>query len=347
MTSNSMHSKSSLQAAFDAVKERQAGLTLDFNTPLSDVHITQSLRGRTLLCTGGSSGFGAAFVTAFAKSAEDTAVILADLDVEKGIALQDALKAEGCAVKFIRTDVTDWESQVNLFRAALAWLSEISPGRSIDHVICSAGVLGGSLDIEPSHPAELDYKNLQPKPPSAKGIATGLTGSMYTAQLALKYGMSLHVGHDTALADKSLLLLGSLASYSGIALQSDYTASKWGVRGLFRSLLNDETSASCQVRINMLAPFFTATPLIPAQMLLYLKAKGVKFARIEDVEAAAMRILVDKRIHGRAVSVDVSGPFDLQDDWSGAYGATVLEGGIVQGNLSMPLVQVSQPRSRD
>lgn len=347
MTGESIDSKSSLQATIDAVKERQASLVVDFNTPLSEFDTTQSLRGRTLLCTGGSSGFGAAFVTAFAKSAEDTAVILADVNVEKGIALQDALKADGCAVIFIRTDVTDWQSQVNLFQAALAWLSEVSPGRCLDHVICSAGLASGIIDIEPSPPTELDHKNLQPKPPSVNCIAASLIGSLYTAQLALKYGMGLHAVHDTALADKSLLFLGSQASYAGIALQSDYTASKWGVRGLFRSFLNDETSASCKVRINMLAPFFTVTPLIPAAMVVYLKSRGIKFARIEDVEAAAMRILVDKRIHGRAVSVDVSGSYDLRDDWSGAFGATVLEGGIVQGKLPIPLAQVSQPRSRN
>lgn len=331
-----------LRQQFDDTRERQAELAIDFSKPLSEEQRASSLRGKTLLCTGGASGLGAAFVTAFARSSDDTAVILADLDATKGVALQDSLRAEGRAAIFIQTDVTRWESQLQLFRGALTWLNELAPGqeRSIDHVICSAGITTGSIDLEPRNPAMLFQNYAPPKAPKTGSIAISVIGSMYTTQLALKYGMGLHKDHQPG-GDRSITLLASQAGFNGITLSSDYTASKWGVRGLWRSLLNDHDHGS--VRINLLAPYYTLTPLI-ARIAPVLEARGVKFASVDDVEAAAMRLVSDSSIHGRAVSIDEGGAYDIRDDWSGGFGAKMLEEGIKEGRTLMPTTQVSRAR---
>jgi len=51
-------------------------------------------------------------------------------DAEKGVALHDPLRAEGRAAKFIRTNVTDWDPQLQLFPEALTWLDELAPAGS-------------------------------------------------------------------------------------------------------------------------------------------------------------------------------------------------------------------------
>jgi NAD(P)-dependent dehydrogenase (short-subunit alcohol dehydrogenase family) len=81
-----------------------------------------------------------------------------------------------------------------------------------------------------------------------------------------------------------------------------YTASKWGVRGLWRSLLDDAQVSSSPVRSNLIAPYFVATPLIKDHVPL-LESMGIKLADIDDVEAAAMRFMCDKSIYGRAAGI--------------------------------------------
>src|SRR6478672_5534823 len=60
------------------------------------------LAGKVAIVTGGAGGLGRATVELFVK--EGAGVVIADVDVEAGEALADAL---GNAAKFKRTDVTD------------------------------------------------------------------------------------------------------------------------------------------------------------------------------------------------------------------------------------------------
>lgn len=98
--------------------------------------------------------------------------------------------------------------------------------------------------------------------------------------------MGLH-RPDFEVGDKSITLVASMAGYTGFTLQSDYASSRLGVRGLFRSLLNDYTSATCPVRINLLAPHFVATPHC-AHLAPKLQEVGVKLAEIHDVRDGAV-----------------------------------------------------------
>ena len=73
-----------------------------------------SLKGRTVVITGGASGIGAAFVRAFAES--DARVAFLDLQEEAGTALADALGHDVTKPMFVRCDLTD----IAALRAALA-----------------------------------------------------------------------------------------------------------------------------------------------------------------------------------------------------------------------------------
>jgi 5'-hydroxyaverantin dehydrogenase len=97
-------------------------------------------------------------------------------------------------------------------------------------------------------------------------------------------------------------MLASLAGYSAAPGLCDYTASKWDVRGLWRSLLEDAQVSLNPVRFNLIAPYFVATPLIKDHVPL-LESMGIKLAGIDDVEAAAMRFLCVGSVYQRAVGI--------------------------------------------
>lgn len=106
----------------------QRALAVDFQNAGSNQ--TQQIEGKTLLVTGGASGFGETFITAFAKN-PGCAAIIADFDKTKGEELEAILREDGLNVKFIQVDVTDWESVTSLMRQALIWLQTLGQDRTI------------------------------------------------------------------------------------------------------------------------------------------------------------------------------------------------------------------------
>ena len=228
-------------------------------------------------------------------------------------------------------------------RNSLIWLQTFGQDRSIDHLICSAGVASSELDLSPVSPEDfLQHDQTPAKAPESRSIQISIVGTLYTVAAAQKFGMGLH-RPESELGDKSITLLGSIAGYTGISRNADYTASKWGVRGLFRSLLDDQTSATCPVRVNLLAPYFVATPLT-AHVAAKLQKMGVKLAEIDDVRDAGLRFIDDKSIHGRAVGIWEGGPVDLADDLGGDFGSRVVRRKVEQGAMFAPTAQVSKKR---
>ena len=102
---------------------------VNFGKPIE----TRNLKGKSVLITGGASGLGALIATAFAE--HGARVTIADLNESQG---QD-LAATKENLNFVRTDVTDWSSQIQAFKAAIAF----SGDNRVDIVIAGAGLPGG------------------------------------------------------------------------------------------------------------------------------------------------------------------------------------------------------------
>lgn len=137
-----------------------------------------------------------------------------------------------------------------MFSAAL----EALPGKEIDILVCTAGVGSVRFDFEGYSPDKL-IKGEDIRAPDLKCLNIGLNGTFYSVQLAINYGMGVHARQ--ALGDqhnekieKSIVVLGSLAGYRSIPGAPDYTAQKYGIRGLFKSLRDDLPSQS-GVRLNL------------------------------------------------------------------------------------------------
>ncbi|EXJ96400.1 hypothetical protein A1O1_01526 [Capronia coronata CBS 617.96] len=301
---------------------------------MSDLAI---LKVKTVLVTGGASGIGLAISTRFARAGAN--VFIADKQREVGHKVVGDLTSHGHNVTFAHCDVQDYNSCVAAFKQA----AQHSLTGTIDVVALMAGVLGdhGSLVEQVIRTKEQmskdDIDEQSPPEPKHTALDVNLLGVYNCAYLALWY-MSPRGpkgnDQDGTTTTNSLILIGSIVSYIDAPLFSDYQTSKFGVRGLFRTLRY--TTPSLNIRLNMLAPTFVRTPLVtPA--LPVLKAAGMgpghglDFVDVETVVDAAVKFAVDDRLHGRAWAV-VAGKngvgdltVDLQDDEHGSWGGEALE----------------------
>lgn len=152
-----------------------------------------------------------------------------------------------------------------------------------------------------------DLSGADPPPPNLKIMAVNCTGVLFTTNLAQHWlpknpgssASSIDSKPATHTRDRHLLLLGSMASLSAIAMQPQYGAAKHAVLGLFRSLRC--SSFMSGIRINLLCPYFIETPIVTAPARLALAGGGL--GKVEDVVDAATRFVADSRILGRALAV--------------------------------------------
>ncbi|KAH6854890.1 hypothetical protein B0I37DRAFT_350148 [Chaetomium sp. MPI-CAGE-AT-0009] len=266
---------------------------------------TSTLAGKTILITGGASGFGAAFARYWARHGAH--LIIGDVNDRVGEELVAELRASPSTtpnqvITYQHCDVTSWPDQVSLFQAAIS----ASPTHSIDAVVAGAGVIekGDPLNPSASSPFDLPHNldpstttndNTPPPPPPLKILAVNLTGVMYTTHLAL-----YHLPRNTPPRDRHLLLISSVAGILPLPGQTEYTTSKHAVMGLFRALRGTAWAAH-GVRVNVLAPYFVDTPLLPSAGMALLA--GAAKAELGDVVDAGTRLMADEGVRGRALCV--------------------------------------------
>lgn len=272
--------------------------------------------GKTIIITGGASGFGEGFFRTWAKHGAH--VIIGDVNSARGKALVEEVRKETGSQNhhFLYCDVTNWQSQVDFFRTA----TELSPTKGIDAVVANAGIVEDPMSFQ--RPVGLDLP--EPPKPNFRAFDVDMVGVMYTAHLAM-WHLPRNPRSQTAKAsaipgpntpDRHLLLIGSVASLAPLAGSVEYSVAKHGVLGMFRSLRS--TAFANGIRVNMLCPYFIDTAIIPAGGRLILA--GGAMGKPEDVVDAGTRLIADTRIVGRALvigpKVRVDGDFDLLPETS-------------------------------
>lgn len=186
----------------------------------------------------------------------------------------------------MKTDVTDWSSQVNAFKIAIRQ----SRSQSLDLVIPCAGLPGISLPLQKTVSLDED-----PPPPPTSTIDVNLTGVYFSTCLALHY-FRLPSSSPTKNPRKHLLFISSLAGYLEVPPVADYTASKFGVRGLWKSVRQEARDLG--LRTNLIGPTFMRTQMI-SQVVSELEGKGAKIGKIDDVVEAIVRLACDNTIDGK------------------------------------------------
>jgi NAD(P)-dependent dehydrogenase (short-subunit alcohol dehydrogenase family) len=273
-----------------------------------------NVAGKTILITGGASGFGEGFFREWAKHGAN--VIIGDINDARGHALVAKIRRETGNENhhYIHCNVVDWQSQVDFFKTAI----QLSPHGGIDAVVANAGIADRNPIFEV--PTGLDVEN--PPKPNLLCFEVDLIGVMYTAHLALFHlprnpnskDVSTTAEPSTRPRDRHLLLIGSIASLGPLPGQVQYNVAKHGVLGLFRSLRG--TTFRNGVRINMLCPYFIDTPILPTPARLLLA--GGAMGKPEDVVDAGTRFMADSRIAGRSLVIGprISANYGQDNDWA-------------------------------
>lgn len=295
-----------------------------------------SLKAKSALITGGASGIGLA--TARAWAAAGVYVTIADIQpVEAGAKLAAELSSAGGHVNYAWCDVTDWDSQIAAFKSAITF----PPSQTLDIVATFAGTaFAPQNEVDQVLAAGEPSLDINPKRPDTRNIEINLTGVYYSSWLALYYfrlkPKATTANHADAVTNgdqdgtdstvtsspngipnnntdstvpspsgplptKSLILVASIGAYMDSPKASTYPASKFGVRGLFRS--TRARTLDIGVRCNLLAPWFIDTPLIaPIKKAMASRgidmAKMLSFASVESCVDAANLCAADSEIHG-------------------------------------------------
>ena len=192
--------------------------------------MTQRMKDRVVLVTGGARGQGEAEARLFAR--EGAAVLICDVLEAEGRALTDDLVEQGLEARFQVLDVTDplqWEGAVEACRS---WR------RRIDVLVNNAGIINRST-----------VTSTEPEAWS-RVIEVNLTGAFL--------GIRAVVPTMVEAGGGSIVNISSNSAFSG-HYDPAYTASKWGLRGLTRSAAME--FARQGIRVNAVCPGLVVTGL--------------------------------------------------------------------------------------
>ena len=196
---------------------------------MPDVATYPSLKGKTVIVTGGGSGIGEAMVRQFAR--QGCKVGFLDIADDAATALMDELNGDGCTTQYIHCDVTDTPA----LQGVLTGLSK---------QFGSIGVLVNNAAHDQRHKFEdvtPDYWD--------ERIAINIKHQFFAAQAV--------VGDMKKLGGGSIINMGSTSWMIGNGGMACYTAAKSAVLGLSRSLA--QNLGEFNIRVNSIAPGWIMT----------------------------------------------------------------------------------------
>ena len=188
-----------------------------------------SLNEAVVFLTGGASGIGEETLRAFA--AQGSRIGFIDLDAERGMAVADELRAEGCTIEFEACDLRDIEALKQAFSA-------------LDAKLGAATVLVNNAARDDRHGWEdvtADYYD--------ERIATNLRHIFFAIQ-AVAPGM-ITAGKG------SIINLGSNSWWEASGGMPVYTSAKAAVHGMTRSFARD--LGKHRIRVNTVVPGWVMT----------------------------------------------------------------------------------------
>ena len=205
----------------------------------------ESLKGRTVVITGGASGIGAAFVRAFAENGARVAFL--DLQQETGEALATELRQ-----MFVRCDLTD----IDALRAALGTIrAALGPAA----VLVNNAANDQRYDFAAITPAEFD-----------RTIAVNFRHVFFASQSIVPQMREL--GHG------SIVNMSSVSWMRGIPLLEAYASAKAAIVGFTNTLAR--AVGKDRIRVNAIAP---GTVLTERQRRLWFQSEAqIEAARAQQ-----------------------------------------------------------------
>jgi len=189
------------------------------------------LEGKVALVTGGAMGIGRAVALAFAR--EGARVVIADIDVEKGHEVVEAIRNTEGDAAFVQADVGRSEDVQAAVQTALRQFGRL------DILVNNAGIAvpGSAVDM-----SEEDWHRV---------INVNLTG--------VWRGMKYAIPEMIKGGGGSIINLSSVQSLLGFPGWAGYAASKGGINALTQQAAVEY--APYAIRINAIAPGTIMTPM--------------------------------------------------------------------------------------
>jgi short chain dehydrogenase len=100
--------------------------------------------------------------------------------------------------------------------------------------------------------------------------------------------------------DRCFIIKGSIAGLLDQPGSWQYSTSKFGLRGLYRSMRH--TTWQEGIRVNYVGPWYTKTSIMSDAVIERLSSKGVEFSLTGDCAAAMLKIATDKEINGSYIN---------------------------------------------
>lgn len=199
--------------------------------------IRKDFTGKVALVTGAGSGIGRAAAERFGERGAAVAVV--NRTESKGLEVVDSIRAAGGRAEYIKADMTDPESIVEMMRKAVEIFGRV------DCAFNNAGMSGVPTEFHKQTLA--DWNEM---------IAVNLTAVF----LCMKY----QIEHMLEIGGGVIVNNGSGASIMGAAGMPHYTAAKHGLLGLAKVAAKEYMSRS--IRINTVCPGVIETPPMRSYM---------------------------------------------------------------------------------
>ena len=229
-----------------------------------------SLKGRSVIVSGGGSGIGAQIVRRFCEQGSKVAFV--DIDRGSSEELVAALAGEGHAAPlFLPCDLRDIEA----LRAAVR----------------RAGEANGPITVLVNNAARDDRHPFDTVTPEYwdERFAVNLKHQFFAAQAV--YPMMKQAGGG------SVINMGSTSWMAGQGGMAAYTAAKSAVLGLTRSLARDWGPDN--IRVNSIAPGWIMTERQKTMWLERRRRAGADDAPVPEAPAGARRHRARGPVHGR------------------------------------------------
>jgi len=236
----------------------------------------KSIRGKTVLITGGGSGIGRLMAINFAKEG-CSKIVLWDLNSKGLESVSQEVKSAGGDVYTYLCDVSNREM---VYKIAEQVKKEVG---KIDILVNNAGIVAG------------DFFHLNKDESMEKVIKVNVFGVMWCTKAFLPDMMKENSGH--------IVTLSSAAATSGVTKLADYAASKWAAFGFAESvrfelqklkLYGVGTTIVCPYYINtgMFDGVKSFSFLLPIQDQHYVAKEIVRAVKTNRKELYLPRFLV-------------------------------------------------------
>jgi NAD(P)-dependent dehydrogenase (short-subunit alcohol dehydrogenase family) len=243
------------------------------------------LTGQVAIVTGASTGIGRA--TAFALAAEGAAVVIADIDVERGAQTAQDIVDKGNRALFVRTDVADDES------VAAMVARTVDEFGGLDLAFNNAGIEGTPATTHACTP-----DNWQ------RTLGVNLTGVWSCMRHEIPRMLDRGGG--------SIVNCSSVAGLVGFASIPAYTASKHGVVGLTKTAALEY--AKDGIRVNAVCPGVIDTEMVdrftgqqPEAEAALLGSEPIgRLGRPEEIADAVVWLCSPRSsfVTGQAIAID-------------------------------------------